>query len=305
MDSKRFRDPELRRGGCFAQRARLPAPRVSDTGARRRSWGGAQSAGSALVACTRWLVGVAVLAIAARAQAQESTEIQQIPRPAEVVAGEGAFLPQTLPARVGSTQGFALGSGGYDSSRGGPLIDSAVEASVWGPLALRVQATYSNDTKKMRPSVGGRAQLLRQERHGIDAAIAVFYKTEGFTEAEGEIETFASVGRRFEHFSLLGNLVYGQDPEGNERDGEVRAAIWHQARALVLGLDTRARFALGAQHGRAATTEPSFDFLAGPGATLVTGPVALFAQCGPSVFRLSGGPTRAGAAALAGVGAAF
>jgi hypothetical protein len=257
------------------------------------------------VTFTKGLVCVAVLAIAARAQAQESAEIRQVSRPTEVVAGEGAFLPQTLSARVGSTQAFALGSGGYDSSRGRPLIDSAVEVSVWGPLALRVQATYSNDTKKMRPSVGGRAQLLRQERHGVDGAVTVFYKSEGFTEAEGEIETFASVGRRFEQFSLLGNLVYGQDPEGNERDGEVRAAIWHQGRFLALGLDTRARFALGTQRGRAATTEPSFDFLAGPVATVVTGPVALFAQSGPSVFRLSGGPTRAGAAALAGVGAAF
>jgi hypothetical protein len=257
------------------------------------------------VTFTRWLVCGAVLAMAARAQAQESPELRPIPHSTEVVAGEGAFLPQTLSARVGSTQALGFGSGGYDSSRGGPLIDSAVEVSVWGPVALRVQATYSNDAKKMRPSVAGRAQLLRQERHGIDGAVSVFYKTEGFTEAEGEIETFVSVGRRFEHFSLLGNLVYGQDPEGNERDGEVRAAIWHQGRLLALGLDTRARFAIGTQHGRAATTEPSFDFLAGPVATVVTGPVALFAQSGPSVFRLAGGPTRAGAAALAGVGAAF
>lgn len=263
------------------------------------------SKGIANVTFSKWLVLVAGLAIAARAQAQESTELRQIPHPTEVAAGEGAFLPQTLSARVGSTPAFAVGSGGYDSSRTGPLIDSAVEVSVWGPLALRVQATYSNDTKKMRPSVGGRAQLLRQERQGIDGAVTVFFKTEGFTEAEGEIETFASVGRRFEHFSLLGNLVYGQDPEGNERDGEVRAAIWHQGRLLSLGLDTRTRFAIGTQHGRAATTEPSFDFLAGPVATVVTGPVALFAEAGPSVFRLSGGPTRAGAAALAGVGAAF
>jgi hypothetical protein len=264
-----------------------------------------QSKGIAIVRCTKGLVCFALLAGAARAQAQESTELPQIPHPTAVVAGEGAFLPQALSARVGSTRAFALGSGGYDSSRTGPLIDSAVEVSVWGPLALRVQATYGNDTRKMRPSVGGRAQLLRQERHGIDGAVTVFYKTEGFTEAEGEIETFASVGRRFEHFSLLGNLVYGQDPEGNERDGEVRAAIWHQGRWLSLGLDTRARFAIGTQHGRAATTEPSFDFLAGPVATVVTGPVALFAESGPSVLRLAGGPTRAGVAALAGVGTAF
>jgi hypothetical protein len=250
-------------------------------------------------------LAVFLIAFAGRAQAQESTEIRSIARPTEVAVVEGAFLPQTLSARVGSTQGFGFGSGGFDSSRSGPLIDSAVEVTVWGPFALRVQATYSNDTKKMRPSAGGRAQVLRQERHGIDGSITVFYKTEGFTEAEGEIETFASVGRRFEYLSVVGNLVYGQDPEGNERDGEIRAAVWHQGRRLALGLDTRARFAIGTQHGRAATTEPSFDFLAGPIATVLAGPVVVFAETGPSVFRLAGGPTRAGAAALAGVGAAF
>ena len=246
---------------------------------------------------TKWFVLGILLLVAARAQAQETTEIRQIARPTDVAAGDGAFLPQTLSARVGSTQAFAFGSGGFDSSRSGPLIDSAVEVSVWGPLALRVQASYSNDSKKMRPSVGGRAQLLRQEQHGLDGSVTVFYKTEGFTEAEGEIETFASVGRRFEYLSVVGNLVYGQDPEGNERDGEVRAAVWHPGRRLSLGLDARARFSIGTQHGRAATIEPSFDFLAGP--------VALFAESGPSVFRLAGGSTRAGAAALAGVGAAF
>jgi hypothetical protein len=251
------------------------------------------------------MLAVFMLGFASRAQAQEATESRQTARPTDVAVVEGAFLPQTLSARVGSTQGLALGSGGFDSARSGPLIDSAVEVSVWGPFALRVQATYSNDTKKMRPSVGGRAQLLRQEQHGIDAAITVFYGTEGFTEAEGEIETFASVGRRFEYFSTVGNLVYGQDPEGNERDGELRAAVWHQGRRLALGLDTRARFAIGTQHGRSATSEPSFDFFAGPIAMVRAGPVALFAESGPSVFRLAGGPTRAGAVALAGVGAAF
>jgi hypothetical protein len=252
-----------------------------------------------------FMLAISMLGFASRAQAQEATESRQLAHPTDVAVVEGAFLPQTLSARVGSTQGFALGSGGFDSARSGPLIDSAVEVSVWGPFALRVQATYSNDTKKMRPSVGGRAQLLRQEQHGIDGAITVFYRTEGFTEAEGEIETFASVGRRFEYFSAVGNLVYGQDPEGNERDGEIRAAVWHQGRRLALGLDTRARFAIGTQHGRAATSEPSFDFFAGPIATVLAGPVALFAESGPSVFRLAGRPTRAGVAALAGVGAAF
>ena len=255
----------------------------------------------------------AIVAFASVSQAQgvlekdvgQGQEQERPANPAITASDDGSFLPETLSARIGSTKLFAYGSGGYDSSRGGPLIDSAVEASVWGPFALRFQAVYGNNTDKMRPSIAGRVQLLRQERQGLDGALTVFFKTEGFTETEGELEVFASLGRRFEQLSLIGNLVYGQDPEGNERDGEVHAAAFRQHKWLMYGIDSRVRFAIGMQHGHAATTEPVFDFMAGPIATAATGMGALFAQVGPSAFQLDNGPTHVGVAALAGLGAAY
>lgn len=256
-----------------------------------------------------WMVLAAVSVLAAggrAARAQDEGEpVRRAEEPALAPAGAGAFLPQTLSARVGSAPVFAYGSGGYDSTRRSPLVDSAVEAHVWGPFALRFQTTYASDTNRMRPSVAGRVQLLRQERHGIDGALTVFYKTEGFTEGEGEIETFASIGHRFRWVTLVADLVYGQDPEGNERDGEVRAAVVHQRGRLTLGLDSRVRFAIGAQHGHAATTEPLFDFTGGPVATVATGPVAIFAQVGPSAFELANSGARVGVATLAGLGGAY
>ena len=246
-----------------------------------------------------------VSGLAKVAHGQEESVGRHLDNPAQVAVGDGCFLPQTLSPRVNSLQVFGFGSGGYDSSRRGPRVDSAVEAGVWGPFALRFQATYSNDTEKMRPSIGGRAQILRQERHGIDGAVTVFFKTEGFTETEGEIETFISVGRRFERVSVVGNLVYGQDPEGNERDGEVHAAVFHQHRWLMYGLDSRVRFAIGTQRGHAATTEPVFDLVAGPVVMAATGIGAIFAQAGPSAFALDHTATRVGVAALAGLGAAY
>ena len=227
------------------------------------------------------------------------------PDPAITAAGAGDFLPSTLTATVGATAVVAFGSGGYDFARRGPLIDSAVEARVWGPFALRAQSTYSSDTTRMRPSVGGRVQVLRQEAHGIDGALTVFFKTEGFTEPEGEIETFISVGRRFGQLAVLANVVYGQDPEGNERDGEARFAAYRQSGRFLVGVDSRVRFAIGTPHGHAALTEPKFDVAAGPVATFATGPLALFAEAGPSAFQLNGSDLRAGVAALAGLGAAF
>jgi hypothetical protein len=248
---------------------------------------------------------VVVLGFAPVLHGQEESTESHVVEPAQKAVADGYFLPETLSARVNTVRAVGFGSAGYDSSRRGPLIDSAVEAGVWGPFALRFQATYSNDTDKMRPGFGGRVQLLRQEKHALDAAVTVLFKTEGFTETEGELETFASVGRRFERVSIVGDLGYGQDPEGNERDGEIHAALFHQHGWLMYGLDSRVRFAIGAQHGRAATTEPVFDFVAGPVAMAATGIGAVFAQAGPSAFELDHGPIQMGVAALAGVGAAY
>lgn len=241
--------------------------------------------------------------LAARGQERGRDE-EVVGEPAQRAAADGSFMALTMPARVGSTNAFAWGVGGYDSSRKGPIADSVAEARLWGPLALRVSATYSSDTERMRPSIGVRAQLLRQDKHGVDGALGVFFKTEGFTETEGEIESFASISRAFDRFTLIGNLVYGQDPEGNERDGEVRASIFRQSGRFWYGLDSRVRFALGTQHGRAATVEPAFDAMGGPVGTIVLGPVALFAELGPSAFAL-GGSTHLGAEAFGGMGSAF
>ena len=82
-------------------------------------------------------------------------------------------------------------------------------------------------------------------------------------------------------------------------------AAYRQNGRFLLGVDSRVRFAIGTQHGRAAVTEPKFDFAAGPVATFATGPLALFAEAGPSLFRLSGADLRVGVAALAGLGAAY
>lgn len=252
-------------------------------------------------------VFVSILAPASAARAQEDVQTtgSEPESPARIAVEDGSFLPQTLSTRIGSLQVYGYSSGGYDSSRKGPLVDSAVEARVWGPFALRFQATYSNDTGRMRPSVAGRVQVLRQEQHGVDGALTVFYKAEGFTETEGEIETFASVGRRFRQLTVVGDLVYGQDPDGNERDGEVRAAAFHQHKWLMYGVDSRLRFAIGPQHGAAATREPIFDFLGGPVVMAATGMGAVFAQLGPSAFELNHSAMRLGVAALAGLGAAF
>jgi hypothetical protein len=244
---------------------------------------------------------------AVRAQAEEPEAEVRLTPPPEITTAvrDGALLPSTLTPRVGATAALAFGFAGYDGARSAPLGSATAEVRVWGPFALRGGAEYSNVRKEARPTIGGRVQLLRQERHGVDGSLSVFYRPEGFTEPEGEIETFVSLGRRFESISVLGNLVYGQDPEGNERDGELRFASLYAAGRWSVGVDSRLRFALGTQKSAMAQAEPKFDLMAGPIAAATVGPVAFFAQAGPSVLKLAGTGTSAGIAGLAGVGSVF
>jgi hypothetical protein len=240
------------------------------------------------------------------ALAQESEVEKPMTPPADIATAvrEGGLLASTLAPRVGATAALAVGFGGYDGARAAPLGSATAEVRVWGPFALRGGAEYSSVRRSPRPSIGGRVQLLSQERHGIDGSLSVFYRPEGFTEPEGEIETFVALGRRFGRIAVLGNLVYGQDPEGNERDGELRFASLYGAGRWTFGVDSRLRFAIGTQKSAMAQAEPKFDLLAGPVAAAAVGPVAFFAQAGPSVLKVTS-TTSAGVAALAGVGSVF
>ena len=253
------------------------------------------------------LAMLGICGVGSAAVAQETAEIERemTPPPDIAVAvRDGQVLPSTLSPQVGATGALAIGFGGYDGARSAPIGSATAEVRVWGPFAIRGGAEYSSVRQEARPTIGGRVQLLRQGRHGIDGSLSVFYRPEGFTEPEGEIETFVSVGRRFERLTVLGNLVYGQDPEGNERDGEVRLASLYAVGRWALGFDSRLRFALGTQRSAMAMAEPKFDLMAGPIAATTVGPIALFAQAGPSVLRITG-TTSAGVAALAGVGGVF
>jgi len=83
----------------------------------------------------------------------------------------------------------------------------------------------------------------------------------------------------------------GQDPEGNERVGEVRLALLEPFGACFLvGLDGRLRFDLGSQAAKLAQhNEPTMDAVAGPTILALLGPIAISAQGGaaPSGCRVT------------------
>jgi hypothetical protein len=221
-------------------------------------------------------------------------------------ATQGAFLMFTNHAGLGDARAHALTFGGYDSVRGTGTFEAATEVRVWGPMSLRAGAVYTNGNRTLRPSVGGRVQALREGRHGVDLAAGMFYRPEGLSEPEGEVESVVSAGKHLGSFYALGNLLYGQDPEGNERDGEVRLAVLRPTGArFLVGVDGRLRFDLGSNPATlAAHNEPTFDANVGPlfGARL--GPIMLTAQGGAAALRRQQA-TSYGAFAVLGVGTAL
>jgi hypothetical protein len=253
-----------------------------------------------------------VCLVVAPAHAQRSGEATESARGSwsDSVRGavaNGSFLPLSLSPRVGGVAAEAAGYGGYDSAESAGVMSSFAEARIYGPLAVRAGATLNDGGEELGPFIGGRVQLLTEADHGIDAGAAVFYKAEGFDEPEGELELVLSIGKRVGRTLLIGTLAYGQDPEGNERDGELRAAaLFRLAPSLHLGVDAQGRFDLGSDREKLRkTNEPTYDLDAGPVLTCALGPIALMAHSGVSVVRRLEQPADVGVVALGGIGTAF
>lgn len=217
----------------------------------------------------------------------------------------GMFLPFTITARTDSQTGIVRVLGGYDSARRGGQFEALADITVIGPLALRVGTIYTAQPDAFRPTIGARVQALSEQRFGIDLGFGLFYRPEGFTEAEGEIEVAVLMGRRFGRLATFVNVIYGQDPEAAERDGELRiGALYSVATQLQAGLDARLRIDLGSEEGkRRAEGGAEYDVVFGPTASYALGPIAAIAHAGLSVFGTS--PARAGVSALVGLGGAL
>jgi hypothetical protein len=221
-------------------------------------------------------------------------------------ADAGMFLPFTISPRTDSQRGIVRAIGGLDSARDRAQFEAVADVTIFGPLAVRVGAQYGQQRDSFRPSVGLRLQALSQERQGIDLGFGAFYKPEGFTEAEGEIEVMVMVARRFGRLGTFANVVYGQDPEGKERDGELRlGGLYALTSPLQVGLEARLRFDLGQENEQLRRKEggAEFDVLVGPTASYALGPVALIGHAGLSIYGTE--PARAGLVALLGLAGAL
>jgi hypothetical protein len=214
---------------------------------------------------------------------------------------EGAFLPTTLRARHGNEKATVLVLSGYDGAHDAPSLELSTELHLWGPLSVVGGAVYSDHGDVLRPTVGVVWQAARRERLGVDLALGLAYRPEGFTEPEGEVEATVAVGRRFGRLTGLVNLTYGQDPEGNERDAEAKLAVVAPvARTLLVGFDSRLRLGL-ARPAEGPEAHVEYDGIAGPIAYWALGSWTLMGQAGASVLGRDTG-AEVGASVLVGLG---
>jgi hypothetical protein len=231
-----------------------------------------------------------------------SAEAPTAPVDARPAAKDHGFTPGLARAAAPGV-GIATSTVTYDGATDDTALDVRGELRVWGPfrLVLRVD----NVTDKARPGVGAAAQILDEGRHGVAGSAYFTYKAEGFTEAEGELEGLIALGKQLGPVHGTLNLAYGQDPEGNERDGEVALGLHIEPTSgLYTGVVGRYRDALGSNGDKG--TGVLRDVLGAATATYVAGRFGVTAIAGVSgVELLDQGSMKAGVTGALEVGSAF
>jgi hypothetical protein len=250
-----------------------------------------------------WTAGLLVaLALETAEGAAIADEEHPPPPPADLAVTDAVTLPLGLPAARDHLRAVATGFGGYDGAREAGVLEFQAAVRLFGPVSIHGGGVYVSSADDVRPSLGAMVQLLEQERRGVDASLSVTYRPEGLTEPEGEIETALAFGRRLGSTSIVASATYGQDPEGNERDGELRAAGLARVGPVLVGADARGRLALTRPDGSA---EPDYDVAAGPVLVVPIQSFALTGMVGASVVGTAADTTEAGVLGLLGASRIF
>lgn len=229
-------------------------------------------------------------------------------------AEAGLASPYALSAKVVAGQSWARAVGGYDSSTRSFRASSASEGALTSCLVLRVDFDHGPATSATdRVSFGLRAQLLRQAAHGLDLGAGLFYQPNDFRR-EGNVVVALMLERRLDRIAVVGNALFGSDPEGDDRELDGRVATLVRVNRIVeAGLDSRFRSVLSTDSKRVGTTIIDWDLSVLPSAVLMIGPFMLIGEAGFSALQeteLAGQSDQrrrvwAGALLMSGVGAAF
>ncbi len=173
-----------------------------------------------------------------------------------------------LHGPVGGQKATVFLDGGWNTASDD--LDAGIKGwlPVYGRFSLVLGAGYRGVTDQWRPSLGVAVALVdRGRRDGTALDLLLQFKTEGFSEPEGELELTLRSGYRFSHAAVTLETSYGQDPEANERDGELAADASLLAGRFSFGIGGRGRKNLGGKQELIA-----WDVQAGPHAGVVVVP---------------------------------
>lgn len=185
---------------------------------------------------------------------------------------------------------------GGDTNRQGAAVETRGEIVLWGRKGFNVGliggGSYIGATSKYPEQSAGfggvKAQLLSQEQHGIDTAVAVSYASKGFNLVPA-VKSELMLGRAFGDTSLNLNVAYFGGLEEQERSGYLRAGVLTRVyRELRVGVDARAmadlEFAWEEPEG-----EPEFEVNGGAVVSYAFSHLSLQALAGPTALRYRDG----------------
>ena len=253
----------------------------------------------------RWVVvPFVVVSVAGVAHAEPYDDSGELPIAARAPANEDSITPGLTHAGLDG-QGIVTATGNYSkpSPKDQTSMDLNGEIQLLGPLRLVLRVDDIGGAKA-QPGIGAAVQFLSQAHFGVDASAYFSYKSEGFTETEGELEGLVSFGRQMGAVHGTLNLAYGQDVDGVERDGEAALALHVEPlRGLFAGVIGRYRDALGSNGDKG--TGIVRDALGALSATYVIGRYGVTASAGYEGITLVHESIQGGMEAAVALGAVF
>jgi hypothetical protein len=257
----------------------------------------------------------AVCALAAPAGAAPAADDQQTTETEAPRPGAADALTQVLPGTIGASVGkqtvVASAWGGYDAAMKAPVFSVNTEVKVMSRLVLMAGGAYAAPNAlgqgggDLRPQLGARLQLLDQARYGLDVGVGFLFREDRFGAEDGLFQGALSVGRRFGRTAAVMNVIYGQDGEGDDHEGELHLAVLTDVgQRFHVGLDGRATHSLASTDPRRAQLgTPSGDVFGGPLAAFTYGPIAVLAEAGVSEIWTT--HAQGGVVTMGGVAATF
>jgi hypothetical protein len=254
------------------------------------------------------IVSISFTAFGLQVAAAQEMEVSRDNVSQPTVAQVTHFLPGSLNSEMDpSTMAVGTGWAGYNSATNAPVFTSTAEAWIVPRFSLVAGfgTTPQPGATSVRAQGGARVFVLDQQRHGVNAGIAFLYRQDRFANEDGMLEWSAMVSRRFGATLALANLVYAQDGEGDDREGEIRLIGMHDlGSGLHLGLDNRVRRSLGSSDPhRSQHSNPTLEFNAGPLLAYTMGRWSLMSEAGISGQKVD--RLRTGMLVLGGVGASY